>query len=47
MIKILKRYGDVKISELDKIKFLGYCDFCKFCLVFEYMKFYKIISFIK
>lgn len=42
---LLKRHGDVNTSELDKIEFLG--GFCKFCSVFENMKFHKITSFIK
>lgn len=32
-ITILRRHGDVKLSELDKIEFLG--GFLKFCSVFE------------
>lgn len=47
MIKILKRHGDAKTSELDKTTFLGHCGFSKFCSVLEHKKFHKITSFIK
>lgn len=42
---VLKRHGDAKSSELDKIEFFD--GFCKFCLVLENMRFHKITSFIK
>lgn len=41
----LKRHGDAKTSELNKIEFFG--GFCKFCSVLENMRFQKITSFIK